>query len=381
MKTWQKGIPLEEINKIKSDFSEYNKRLVSPFSQFGGPKIADSLSKERLHYIQHGHDFAYTVAWFNTYIAKTSTDIKMFPDVVLGTKLKGDRIVDAFVNTGYDLQYGQEKLISALESFTEPTWVFINQEWDLQRHVVESAGYKHVGTKFNTFGELQGVYFKEGTSLFERELPTLDAAELACIAPLNVPNFTELCGSFMKKLEEFEDEFANHPSKKNKYDSWGAISIRGYSSDYTEIGKPNVGKGEWSSNAEGVLQDTELRKRFSEIELILKELPTPEVDRIRIMRLRPNGGIARHSDQIEKTAGVADGKLCRIHVPIQTEPEVLFHMWDHNGKEHVVNMPTGSTYLFDYRKPHAVSHSGKHDRIHIVIDLVSNEALRKLING
>lgn len=372
MKSWQQGIELSKINEVKEIFKDYNSKLVSPFSQWGGPKIAKSLSQGRLIKLSSG------TAYIDTHIAKTSTNIKMFPDVIIGRKLKGDRVVNAFCGD-YSNGIDVAELMGYFNGFQEPTWIFINEEDVQQKAIVNSVGYNKVGTKFNTFGELHGVYFKDASG--NRKHPFVDPSENVCMKQLNVPDLQCIISTFLSKLEGYNN-FSNHPSKTNKYNSWGALSIRGYSSSISDIGKPSVGKKEWASNQSGQLQNTELYETFSEeIEQILECIPSNHIDRIRIMKLTPGGEIARHSDQIEKTAGFSDGKLCRIHVPIQTDDNVLFHMWNSHGKRETVHMPVGSMFIFDYRKPHAVTHTGTVDRLHIVLDVECNDKLRELING
>ena len=54
----------------------------------------------------------------------------------------------------------------------------------------------------------------------------------------------------------------------------------------------------------------------------------------------------------------------RIHIPIITEPEVIFHC----GQERL-HMRAGDCWIFDSWRRHRVAHAGTRGRVHLVIDL------------
>ena len=54
----------------------------------------------------------------------------------------------------------------------------------------------------------------------------------------------------------------------------------------------------------------------------------------------------------------------RIHIPITTSPEVIFHC----GREKL-HMGAGECWIFDSWRRHRVLNAGAHDRVHLVIDL------------
>ena len=86
--------------------------------------------------------------------------------------------------------------------------------------------------------------------------------------------------------------------------------------------------------------------------------------------------------QADKEAGATIGKIARLHIPIQTNPETRFMAWHLNGRQVQEHLDTGSLWYLDTRKPHAVSNqNGAQDRIHLVIDAVVNEALQDWIYG
>jgi len=379
VKPWQKGFDINKINKIKESFTRYNKFAFSPFAQWNGPKIADSLSKERFIHVPLS-------GYIDTHVAKTSTDIVMYYDVVIGKKLKGDRIINAI---GLDADGSVDTMVNALRDLvtkdsTQSTWATIFEEDETQRKIVERAGFKKVGVKVTTFSEIYGIYFRDAVaSLSPREHPYVDPAEKVSLVKLNTSDLTTLCEAIAKKLDQFDLQYANHYSKHNKGKAWSAISLRGFSSDPSFISKP-VCMGEvWNkehANESYALQDTEMREKFPEVEQVVKLLGLGTQERIRFMRLAPGGGeLTRHTDQVEPDAGVTPGTLMRIHLPIKTNPKVDFTVWDYRGKERVVNMKKGELWYLDIRKPHRAINGGDEERIHLVIDIGATSELKSLL--
>lgn len=97
-----------------------------------------------------------------------------------------------------------------------------------------------------------------------------------------------------------------------------------------------------------------------------------EKNRVRLMRLRPDGRILRHSDPIHQ---ISD-RLLRIHVPIMTSDAVRFLVND----ERIV-MRAGEAWHVDVRFPHEVHNAGIHPRVHLVLDLVGNAETDALLVG
>ena len=96
------------------------------------------------------------------------------------------------------------------------------------------------------------------------------------------------------------------------------------------------------------------------------------------MKIKANSGIGKHSDRIDKDFGIEDGNIIRIHVPIRTNDQVEFYLWE--GKEKLVNyLEVGHYYYVDVRAPHAVTNNSDVDRIHLVIDVYVNAEIRKLL--
>lgn len=387
MKPWQKGFEINVIENYKQLFDvSYNQFAKGPFSVWNNPKIADSLSRGRIFTIFN--QFKEPIGHVDSHIAKTSTDVVMYFDVVIGRKLKGDRVINAI---SYDNKTPIDELklhfASYLNTLIEPTWLFIFEEDHVQKQIALHCGFEKVGVKISSFSEIYGVYFRQSRSDWEvtkRIHPKVDLVETSSMVLLNTfARFTDLTKSIADKIRQFESEFANHYSKYNKSKAWGALSIRGYSSDINMIEKPSCMSESWQKEHEHLnfkLQDTELRTKFPEIEDILQYFPECQFDRIRFMKLQPGGGeLSRHVDHVEGDSGMNDGQVMRFHVPIITNPNVIFTMWNTNGEKVEQNMKQGETWLFDFRKPHMAVNGGDDIRIHLVIDVIMNENVRNLI--
>ena len=111
---------------------------------------------------------------------------------------------------------------------------------------------------------------------------------------------------------------------------------------------------------------------------ILKKLPCT-FERVRFMKLVAGKVIGKHSDKIDKD--ITSGKIVRVHIPIRTNEDVIFTLYESSkdkiGNEH--NLKTGHFYYTDVSKPHAVRNNSNVDRIHLVVDCVSNSSLRTFI--
>lgn len=114
---------------------------------------------------------------------------------------------------------------------------------------------------------------------------------------------------------------------------------------------------------------TEALARSPYVQEVLDAFPA-EKNRVRYMRLRAGGRILRHSDPMEQI----DPNLMRVHVPIQTSPDVRFLVND----QPIVMRP-GEVWHIDVRFPHEVHNAGTTHRIHLVIDLIGNAAMASLL--
>jgi len=196
------------------------------------------------------------------------------------------------------------------------------------------------------------------------------------IKQLNIEPYTKSLqdvGTFLDNLE-----FKKVKTKYTKGDDWTAISFHGYGRHPLDILKPGVLKS--SVKIDTKLQYTTLinLEEMKPILKILEKLPCT-FERVRFMKLVAGKVIGKHSDKIDKD--ITSGKIVRVHIPIRTNEDVIFTLYestkDKIGNEH--NLKTGHFYYTDVSKPHAVRNNSNVDRIHLVVDCVSNSSLKAII--
>ena len=184
-------------------------------------------------------------------------------------------------------------------------------------------------------------------------------------------------------VAEFLDnlDFLKVKTKYTKGKDWTALSLHGYGPKTTDILKPGVFK---SSVVLEELQWTSLKTAtpLQPVYKVLDNLPC-EFERVRFMKLEAGKIIGKHSDKIDKQIGFDDGDIVRIHIPIRTNENVIFTLYE-NARDKIgneYNLKTGHYYYTDVTKPHAVRNESDVDRIHLVVDCYSNDALRTLISS
>jgi len=190
---------------------------------------------------------------------------------------------------------------------------------------------------------------------------------------LNIPKYENSLDDVIQYIENISLTLV-----KTKYNdgNWEAISLRGYSSDPDNILKPGVLK---TSITTDILQDTTLRSapEMKAINEILKKLPA-DFERVRIMRLKAGTKIEKHTDKVDKSIGFDDGQIVRIHIPIKTDPKVIFSLYEGKEKKDFF-FEKGNYYYTDVTKAHEVHNTWEEDRLHLVVDCYSNQTLRDLI--
>ena len=192
----------------------------------------------------------------------------------------------------------------------------------------------------------------------------------------------EPCTEDLSGAAEFLDnlDFTKVKTKYTKGNDWTAISLYGYGPKITDILKPGVLKS--SVNIDEQLQWTNLHEAtpLNPVFKILENLPC-KYERVRFMKLEAGKVIGKHSDKIDKDLGFNDGQIIRVHVPIRTNDDVVFSLFESSRAKvaHEYRLKTGHYYYTDVTKPHAVRNMSDVDRIHLVVDCYANDSLRTLI--
>ena len=375
MKDWQKGIELDELLKLEKTWEGYNERCLSPFLEMKKNKIAAALD---INQYEYGHEWA-----IQSRVLKVKTKINMYSayKIPIATVEKGDRIIDRMTCNQPEI------IVDKLRSYDEDTFLYLNEEHHTDKFVAKQAGYRKLGIKINTFGDIQGVYFKDQPSFLGdmrefKEQNMMLPEEKLVLRKTSIPDVSNVCDVLAARLDIMNYEFTNHYSNYNKGKSWSAISLRGYTPDWSFITKPEEMSKKWKAENKDVefkLQDTELRKMFPEVEDLLRWIPG-KPHRIRFMKLSPGGGeLQRHTDQVDPDAGVNDYKLMRFHFPIVTNENVTFSQWDYKAQRVSCHMKIGECWYLDVRKPHQAINAGDDMRTHLVVDVEANNDVRALI--
>ena len=203
---------------------------------------------------------------------------------------------------------------------------------------------------------------------------------------MNSPLMKELalepCTEDLSAAAEFLDnlDFTKVKTKYTKGNDWTAISLYGYGPKITDILKPGVLKS--SVKIDEQLQWTNLHEAtpLNPVFKILENLPC-EFERVRFMKLEAGKVIGKHSDKIDKDLGFDDGQIIRVHVPIRTNDDVVFSLFESSRAKvaHEYRLKTGHYYYTDVTKPHAVRNMSDVDRIHLVVDCYANDTLRTMV--
>ncbi len=370
MKDWQYGYEMDYLKGIEASFGDYNKIVLSPFAEMKKNRVAERLHNGEMDIIKSGDK---EIAWIPTKVARTNTPVKMFGKVVIGNKKKGERVIENPVGDAVTLA-------NTINSYKENIWMIVNSEYDLGNRIAEICNFKQIGVKINSFSDILKVYVRGDVDYVK----DIGYNKLSLVKMAEIDQ--NIIDRISTKIDAIGNLFANHYSNYNKSKSWSAISLKGFSSDISMIEKPAEMSKKWQKEHKDIeykIQKTEMYETFKEeIDEILEKYIGAETQRIRLMRLSPNQGeLERHTDQTDKAVGVEDGEIMRLHIPIRTNKDVIFNVWDTNNIKLTKRMEESTLWYLDMRKPHRALNGGTSERIHLVIDVIVNENIRNKLDG
>jgi hypothetical protein len=259
-----------------------------------------------------------------------------------------------------------------------PALAVLHEEDEIAKACFEQAGFVWLDTEVEASSTILGYYGREVDIA-----PLTDPVELSTMALLKSDFLSQ--AQLDAALAEVEQagEFAQHYAKYNKRHSCRRYRCRVMLTTPRSLNvQTKMGKA-WKQEHAALLAEplrlTTLAPSCPVLMSITDMIPG-KTDRIRLMKLRAKDGeLARHADTTLVDAGVADGKLARLHIPLDTNPHVVFTQWDARGKKHERHFAAGSLFYLDQRKPHRAVNEGDTDRVHLVVDIHSTPALRELI--
>ncbi len=154
--------------------------------------------------------------------------------------------------------------------------------------------------------------------------------------------------------------WTRHYNEQDYGGMWSGIALRSASGRTDDLVAAPPG--------EPGFRDTELLARCPYFREVLKTFQCP-LKAVRLLSLAPQSFIREHSDY----APGYDDREIRIHVPIQTNPNVEFYV----AGERLL-LEEGHSYFVNVNLPHRVNNRGQAHRIHLVIDATVNEWVHDL---
>lgn len=374
---WAKGYPMEKLTAIAGIF----KREFKPHSYgaFGVPKerdVANAWADGQL-------GFTDTAACIFNVLSSASYHSD-FSGTQVARIHKGDLFIKHIAGVGK--AHALQKLID--KAGAAHVWVEAHVENEEVVQMLQDLAFWKVLTKVSASSDIKGLFYRGNA---EERMPQILAAE-------EIWGLKRLHGEIISPVEqhvileeltkyEATEPWKQHYSTYNKRSSWTAFALRGYdSADPGFIIKPMEMSRKWREENSARLSSpcvwTLAANHFERtLQIIERRIPC-QFQRIRLMRLSANGGeLTRHADITDPEAGVRNGHVARLHIPLKTTPGCEFRSWGLDGRENRMHLPERSLTYLDTRKPHAVKNDGQTERIHLVIDAFSNDWLRECLNG
>jgi hypothetical protein len=148
---------------------------------------------------------------------------------------------------------------------------------------------------------------------------------------------------------------------KKDFPGWTSLalrSLRGITGD-----RASDAHGEHSSSDIELFADTPAMQPY--IKEIISRVGGKGVLKVRLMKMKANSTVGEHRDNFR-----GDGVVVRFHIPIITHPKVVFFV---NSKPY--KLEAGQIYRVDVSQRHAVQNNSPIDRIHLVFDIVTDQAV------
>jgi hypothetical protein len=203
--------------------------------------------------------------------------------------------------------------------------------------------------------------------------------------PIEVPDEVKIAiSNELTPLTGWDDDYPYYSDG-----SWSALSLRGfYRDDPTRGVKPSEMPKAWKAENPGDLALecgwTRLAETCPSIVALVESVPWwSRLERVRLLRMAGRdgrgGALKRHTDITDRNAGTKDGQIARFHIALQTHPDIKMTAWDLEGTARAIHLAPWDCWYLDQRKPHAVVNPTGIDRIHLVIDVLSDETVRRKI--
>jgi hypothetical protein len=160
-----------------------------------------------------------------------------------------------------------------------------------------------------------------------------------------------------------KDAWYLHFIPQNFEGDWSVIPLR------SAVGETHPVRMIYSDPGASDFADTPFLQQCPGLRTVLEAFDC-ELRSVRLMRLARGSSIKEHRDHDL----VADLGMARLHIPLVTNPEVVFRL---NGSR--IAMKPGEVWYLRLSDLHSVTNLGQTDRIHLVIDAIVNDWLRDAI--
>ena len=393
MKDWQQGHDIETLKGYAKPFKDtHGPHIYGRFGLVNERDVADALMKDR--YVCVKDDVGVVAACIYTIVERQSVrkDFRGEPIVIP----KGATFLTAFA--AYD-RFSGAALLNKMKRFGKGwLWAEIFEEDRATKRAMLSLGANWRGTKISADSSLKGIYaapdpqpgFDLWTPTSRYHEVSLPWAEAVSVDTIDRSFITDAELENIRQELDGRDLYAQHYSSYNVKKTWTAFSLRGYDpTDPSFIIKPSeMSKGWKAENPERLDASclwTEASLKFPTALKVVRRIVGDDdalLDRVRFMKLEAeNGELSRHADITDRDAGVADGKIARLHIPIRTSDKVRVYGWSARGSKSMVRFAEKSLCYLDQRKPHRVVNKSGQDRIHLVADVHSGQYLRDMLNA
>ncbi|WP_166656563.1 aspartyl/asparaginyl beta-hydroxylase domain-containing protein [Comamonas sp. JUb58] len=177
------------------------------------------------------------------------------------------------------------------------------------------------------------------------------------ITTMRLPWRLEVAAALQQAQQLPESLWRMHFNKGRHDGGWQALALRAAAQAPSDI-MPMDAEVEAYADCEALQACPAIAELLKGLDLQWKS--------VRMMRLQPDSEIMEHRD-----AGLcaAEGDA-RLHIPLQTEEQVFFHL---GGRR--VHMRVGECWYTDVSLPHRVRNRSGKARIHLVADALVDERL------
>lgn len=285
-----------------------------------------------------------------------------------------------------------EQLLWAAAASGASVWWELHEEDIEAKQLAAVLGFEWQATKVSAGSTITGLYSSGepvhqsgfGIAVTKAGIDPAELPGICCCAEEYIG--TEYQQAILAEVRVLEKWWATHYSSYNKRGTWNAMALRGYDQrDPQFIIKPAEMSKKWKlENGERLSAKSTLTAAAElapQAMAVVNSIPGRK-DRVRFMRLAADGGeLTRHADITDREAGVADGRVTRLHIPIQTSGDCKFRSWDARGQLRQITMQERGLYYLDQRKPHACKNTGQQERVHLVIDVYGGPEIREWIRA